>query len=551
MRLQRIRASLMSISPEILHLLASIYVENVNQWGILMEQGSTEIAAHVETMNQSLLCLKVLRRLIITGFEHPHRDPQVREFWLVTHSHFSRFYSLLDRIGKTSPEGTKLVEKHIVQLSKLHVDMAKTHAASFALLPDSFPLVKSYWALVIKLGEDYKRIDAVGDEQGDKTFTEKTGLKALLLIRACARMAFNPAQTFKYQSPQDKEDKRQSVELIKSQLFTQEFVVNVMELLVTQFFSFRKEDIEQWEEEPEEWEKREEEITDAWEFSIRSCSEKLFLDLVIHFKDLLIPRLLNVFYTFASKFVSWFVCFFWDFANTKQMTFVRSTAPENHDILLKDSLYSAVGLASMSLEQHLDFNAFLQSTLVREVQIQEQGYNYLRRRIAILLGQWVPVKPGELDKDAIYQIFQHLLNEQDPLNDLVVRITAGRQLTNILEPFEFSAIDFMPYAPAILQGLLALIQEAQISDTKMGLLETVRVAVVKMEDHVGALIHRACRRFIVVSTNFVFFIDCSLLGPCYLSSPGVVGRIRGRAFDETSHSHPIISINALVKTRVR
>ena len=151
---------------------------------------------------------------------------------------------------------------------------------------------------------------------------------------------------------------------------------------------------------------------------------------------------------------------------------------------MKDSLYSAIGLAAMSLEQHLDFNTFLQSTLVTEVQIRQQGYNLLRRRVAILLGQWVPVKPGELDRDAIYQIFQHLLDAQDPLNDLVVRITAGRQLTRVLETFEFSATGFMPYAPAILQGLMSLIQEVELADTKMGLLETIRVAVVKLEDHV-------------------------------------------------------------------
>lgn len=147
-------------------------------------------------------------------------------------------------------------------------------------------------------------------------------------------------------------------------------------------------------------------------------------------------------------------------------------------------MYSAIGLAAASLEQQLDFNAFLQSTLVTEVQISEQGYNILRRRIAIVLGQWVPVKPEELNRDAIYQIFQHLLNKQDPLNDLVVRITAGRQLRNVLDPFEFSPAGFLPYAPAIVNGLVSLIQEVDLTETRMGLLETIRVAVVKMEDNV-------------------------------------------------------------------
>jgi hypothetical protein len=194
----------------------------------------------------------------------------------------------------------KAIEKHLLQMSKLHVEMAKTHPASFALLPNSIPLVHSYWSLVVKLGENYDSLGSGGEDE-EKTLTEKTGLRALLLIRACAKMAFNPAQTFKYQTPEDKEERKQSVELIKSQLFTHEFVVGVMELLVTQFFRFRKIDFQEWEEDPEDWEKREEENADAWEFSIRSCSERLFLDLVIHFKDLLIPRLLTVFYSFASK----------------------------------------------------------------------------------------------------------------------------------------------------------------------------------------------------------------------------------------------------------
>lgn len=153
---------------------------------------------------------------------------------------------------------------------------------------------------------------------------------------------------------------------------------------------------------------------------------------------------------------------------------------------MKDSLYSAIGLAAASLEQHLDFNAFLESTLVPEVQIQEQGYNVLRRRIAIVLGQWFPVKLEQLNKNAIYQIFQYLLSKQDALNDLVVRITAGRQLRNVLDPYEFSPTEFMPYAPSILQDLMNLIQEVELSESKMALLDTVCAIVIKMEHHVCA-----------------------------------------------------------------
>jgi hypothetical protein len=220
--------------------------------------------------------------------------------------------------------------------------------------------------------------------------------------------------------------------------------------------------------------------------------------------------------------------------------------PENRDVLLKDSLYSAIGLAAASLEQHLDFNKFLETTLVPEVQIQDQGYNLLRRRIAILLGQWVPVKSSELNKDAIYQIFQHLLSKQEPLNDLVVRITAGRQLKHVLDPFEFSPAGFLPYAPSVLQNLMSLVQEVELSETKMGLLDTVRMAVIKMEDNVcvpyqAANSHEYADRY----------PDCPVLRSDPVVVTPTMGEFRGGASHEAGYSYPTFVIDQLPKAGIR
>ena len=156
---------------------------------------------------------------------------------------------------------------------------------------------------------------------------------------------------------------------------------------------------------------------------------------------------------------------------------------ENTDVLSKDSIYAAMGLAAPVLEQKLDFQAFLASTLVFEVQVQQPGYNILRRRIAIILGQWVPVKEG-LDRSLVHQVFQHLLDPSDPLNDQVVRVTAGRQLKNIVDVFEFSAEKFIPYATTILGRMMELIKEVELVETKMALLNTISVIVLRMEQHV-------------------------------------------------------------------
>jgi hypothetical protein len=199
-------------------------------------------------------------------------------------------------------------------------------------------------------------------------------------------------------------------------------------------------------------------------------------------------------------------------------------------VALKDSLYSAIGLAAASLEQHLDFNSFLEQTMVPEVQSQQHEYRLLRRRFALVLGQWVPVKPGELNMNAVYQIFQHLLNNSDPLNDLVVRITAGRQLRNVLDPYDFAPGVFLPFAPAILGSLMSLVQEAESPETKMGLLETVRTVVVKLEDNVSCKIDS----FIDIQLTS---LDCSFLRPNYFSTPTTMGELRRRALNEAGNSN--------------
>ncbi|KAJ5085856.1 hypothetical protein N7532_010627 [Penicillium argentinense] len=460
-RIQRTRTHLQAVTPEIFEVVATVYMEKVTQWPMTIENtlasntwNQLDEGALVQAIEQTLFALKVIRRLLISGFEHPGRDESVRGLWSQTEQHLLQFFAYAENNGV--PESVRtLIAKHALQLSKLHLEMARDKPASFVSFENSLSLVKTYWGFVSQFSHRYADM-----REDDEELSEKIALRGLLMLRACTKMAFHPIHTFKYQTPQDKQEKKDAVEYIKSSLFSQEFVVEVMELIVTRFFRLRKCDFEDWEGNPEDWEKHEVDA-DAWEYSIHSCSHKLFLDLITHFKDWLVAPVLSTFQNFA--------------------------ATENKDVMLKDSLYSAIGLAAACLEQHLDINTFLQNTLIPEVQIQEQEYRILRRRIAIVLGQWVPIKFADMNMESVYQVFQHLLNNQDSLNDLVVRITAGRQLCNVLDAFDFDVEIFLPFAQPILTGLMSLLQEIESADTKMAMLESVRTIVVKVEQRVVIL----------------------------------------------------------------
>ena len=311
-KLQSSRVKLQSVTPDLVEIVSNIFAERLSSWLPLPTgSGDGEIDL-IEGMDQSLLSLRILRRIIIAGYDFPNRQHVMRAYW----SAFTiQLGDMLARIESKRSEMSILqqhsIEKHIIQFAKMHLDMAKTHPAGFALLPDSVALVKAYWDFIRRFGEIYgshtstisgAEIGAHGDADSEETpFPERLALKGLLLIRACSKMVYNPAQTFKYQRDEDKEEKRASKELMRNELLTEDFAREVMETLVTRFFVFTPRDLREWEEEPDEWEKSQEGGGEDWEFSIRTCSEKLFLDLMLNFSELLVQPLINVFETVASK----------------------------------------------------------------------------------------------------------------------------------------------------------------------------------------------------------------------------------------------------------
>jgi len=466
-RLRTSQTRLQSVTPEIVFLLNEIYTQKVAIWlGFFNGNGDDEGGA-MDAMENSLFAIKILRRLLIAGYEYPNHSKDVQQLWEHSQHQFGQFLEMVSHEPPVLVSPAKdLVEKHLVQFSKLHAQMANSHPAAFALLPSSLDLVRAYWGLVAKFGQSYgsesqdfsSKARRDNTDKDERPVMEKLCLKGLNILRACLKMVFSPAQSFKYKSPEVKAEQQDAVALVKTELLTDELVGQVASVIVTKFFVFRQVDLEAWEEDEDEWEIREEGGGDTWEFEVRPCSEKLFMDLVINFKHLLVQPLLS---------------FFQSVAGTNEST-----------VVTKDAVYTAMGLSAPVVFQSFDFDTFLRSTLVNDVQQTGPGYKVLRRRIAILLGQWITIKVAEENRPLVYQIFQHLLKREDETNDHVVRITAARQFKAVCDDFSFDPDGFLPYAQDILHKLLQLMEEVS-TEIRMPILDTIRAIAVRLEHRIS------------------------------------------------------------------
>jgi hypothetical protein len=473
-RLRRSQTALQTITPELTRLLAEIYTEKTALWVTFLTKNQGDEDAADLAMANSLLCVKSLRRLLTTGYDTPYRDETVSTIWRLTQDHFAQFLNYVKQDSSVPWPYQDLIGRHLLQFSKLHIDMSDSHASSFAVLPNSLPLVRAYWDLVANFAEVFDKSGGIRQTAGEASqakskfegpLLERLALKGLVLLRTCVRIAHRPTLSFKYRSEEAKKAREQAVHMIKAEWLTPEFITQVTNVLITQLFVFRQSDLDAWEEDPEDWEHQEQADGSAYEWEVRPCAERLFVDFLSSYKDILIPPLLDYF---------------------------KSTTVDGTDVPKKEAVYTAMGLAAHHIIQAVgtgasgvDFDALLSTTLVHDAQQQGPLAKVLRRRIAILLSQWIAVQSTEGIRPIIYELFRHFLNPNDEANDIVVRITAARQLRWVVDELAFDVDKFLPFMSDILVQLVGLVQRAEVDDTKLAILETIRILVSRFDTKIN------------------------------------------------------------------
>ncbi|CAN8101410.1 unnamed protein product [Discula destructiva] len=466
-RLRKSQTALQSVTPELAYLLGEIYSERTALWTNWLASGQGNEDDSDFAMQNSLTAAKVLRRLLIFGFENPAKDDVVIQFWSVTQNHFGQFLSYVSHDSAVPAPYQDIIGKHLLQFTKLHLEMSETHPASFPLLPSSMSLVLAYWELVAKFAEVFDKSGGLRQTTATEGGTskskvegpllEKLALKGLLIFKSCVAIVWRPVNTFRYLSKESMKQKDQAVETVRFELLKDELVMQVVNVIITKLLIFRQADLEAWETDPEDFEATERCDGDAWQFSVRPCAERVFLDLLVYYKKLLTPPLLSY--------------------------FSQATASSS-DVITKEAIYTAMGASAPNLEEAFDFDSFLATTLVQDAQFTGPLAKVLRRRIAILISDWVPVKIANESRPLIFDIYRHLLNDKDENNDEVVRLTAARQLKEIADDFAFSGELFATYAPDILPQIIGLLPDLVVEDTKQAIFETLRLCIQRMEEHV-------------------------------------------------------------------
>lgn len=402
-------------------------------------------AAALASLERTLLSLKVLRKLTVFGFQEPQQNMEVMGFLNAVFERLKQFLECSRQVGPDSTCREKL-EKMIILYTKVLLDFLEYHPCAFIpLIQRSLEFAVSY--LFTPAGEGV-------------TF-ERFIVQCMSLIKLIVKNdAYKPCKNIDDSKPESLEAHK-----IKTAFFTHPTLTEIGRRLVSHYFLLTEEELAMWEEDPESF-AVEETGGDSWKYSLRPCAEVLFLDIFHSYNQTLIPVLLDM------------------VQNLQGPTNVEDSV----QLIMKDAVYNAVGLAAYELFDNVDFDQWFKNQLLGELQVSHHRYKLIRRRVIWLIGQWISVKFKSDLRPLLYEVILSLM--QDP--DLVVRIETATTLKLTVDDFEFRTEQFLPYLESIFGLLFQLLQQVTECDTKMQVLHVISCVIervnTQIRPYVGCLV---------------------------------------------------------------
>ncbi|XP_014671976.1 PREDICTED: importin-11-like [Priapulus caudatus] len=438
-RLGADRKLFQELTSGILTFIAHLWSHHLDRFLQLL--AGEDAAAAGEALEMSTLALKVLRKLLVYGVRDFHTSDDA--VCCVTAA-FERLPTLLEcrrRLAERRGGGGAAAscEKHVGLLMKLLIELQEQHPLSYGqLIGASLQCVVTY----------------LFTEAGDGLLYERFTVQCLNVMKAIITCSeYRPAKVLS----ETKNQLTLRAHKAKMDFFTADTLVEICRRLLSRYFPLTETDLALWRDDPEGF--AIDEGGEAWRFSLRPCTEVLFLALFREFKTTLTPVLLALVDAMRRP------------ADPADLAFS----------LQKDAVYTAVGLASFELFDEIDFDAWFATTLLPELRIAAPEYKIIRRRVVWLIGQWVGVKMSVAQRPALYECLQPLLAGDD---DLVVRVTAATTLKQAIDDFEFDVEQFVPYLESSFALLFALLRDVRECDTKMHVLHVLSFVIERCDARV-------------------------------------------------------------------
>jgi hypothetical protein len=400
-------------------------------------------------MEVGYLALKVVTRLIQEGYEEANRHEEAVELFGSIYEHLTGFL----HVYESNPN--ELIAKHIKRIGKFYLRLFDRQAGAFVLMPAGLDVPRFY----MKLAEHKAQWLAVYQTTVIQGF--------LLLKRLTDALSKTSLTSLRHRTEEDRQESKRSQELLSGELFTHEVVSRLTELLLTFYMKLRASDLELWSNSPEEF--FVEESQSSYEYSLRPCAAHLYVHILSSFK----------------KSVSGQVLQFVENACNIQSV-------ELPDILVVDAALSAFELGAPVFSETVKFDHMLVDVFIPKIMAtNHESYRIIRRRITLVISEWVGIGCSLATRVEIYKFLMTLLDKNDHRNDVVVQLYALQALRYTIDDWDFRPEAFEPYVDTTFCQIFELLTtQLKYLEAKLAVLQVLAIIVEQLRAKVSSHFQR-------------------------------------------------------------
>ncbi|XP_059427930.1 uncharacterized protein LOC132161765 [Corylus avellana] len=401
-----------------------------------------------------LLCLKIIRQLIISGFPSDSKCVQevrpVKEVSPVLLNGIESFLPYYSSFQKVHPKFWDFTKRACTKLMKVLVAIQGRHPFSFGdknVLP---PVMEFCLNKITEPGPELFSFEQflIQSMVMVKCVLECKEYKRSLTGRVVDENGITQEQI--------KKNISSAVGGVLTSLLPNERIILLCNVLIRRYFVLTASDLEELYQNPEAFHHEQDMV--QWTEKLRPCAEALYIVLFENHSQLLGPVVVSLLQE-AMKGCP---------------TSVTEITP---GLLLKDAAYGAAAYVYYELSNYLSFKDWYNGALSLELSNDHPNMNIIHRKVALILGQWV----SEIKDDTKRQVYCDLIKLLQDKN-LSVRLAACRSLCLHIEDANFSKREFIDLLPICWGSCFKLVEEVQEFDSKVQVLNLISVLIANVSE---------------------------------------------------------------------
>ncbi|PVV02163.1 hypothetical protein BB560_003389 [Smittium megazygosporum] len=336
--------------------------------------------------------------------------------------------------------------KYILSIQDLFLELAKINFPAFLFMNFSKHLLLwlGNFLISVEFQNFFIACRSPSSKDGNIDFC-LIYLKALLLFSSTVKNLSLHSTAFDSEADQIYS---QHIAELKSFVFSDDFVNNLVSVLVSRYMALTELDLVERSESPETWVNIEE--LDLEELEVRPCAERVYYLLLTEYSNLIIPSLLT------------------SLQNIESLSLIE-----------KDSLYNAIGQSTLEISKSISFSELFDNFLIKDLQSQIPQSEILRHRVVWLIGKWTHSGLIDERRSQVYQALTACISTSEP--SLVVKLASVIAIKECINDWNFDEDMFSKHCHTLIVSLIALYQDPSIDRSKSFILSCLSSFVERMK----------------------------------------------------------------------